>query len=336
MSKRQRYDFDRLNKYCDENCVLLLEDYSDKYLDKNVIIKGRCVYENCENIFEKVFRELSNTGAYCKPCSKIVANDRRRKTCLEKYGIDNITKRIEYKEKIKSYNLEKYGVEYTFQSEIIKNKIKEVNISKYGVSNPMQNNTIKKKVKKTCLEKYGVENVFKNETIREKCNDTIIQKYGVINPSQNEEIKNKKVETSLRNWGVEHPFQNPEIMEKNVKSSYSKKEYVFPSGKIEKIQGYEHFALDELIIVEKINESDIIIGCKNVPEIWYSDENGKKHRYYVDIFISSQNRCIEVKSEWTYNIEINNVLLKKEATKKLGYNYEFWVYDRKGNKNSYY
>jgi hypothetical protein len=60
-------------------------------------------------------------------------------------------------------------------------------------------------------------------------------------------------------------------MGKNVKSSYSKKEYVFPSGRIDQIQGYEHFALDELIINEKIEESDIITGCKNVPEIWYHE-----------------------------------------------------------------
>jgi hypothetical protein len=124
-------------------------------------------------------------------------------------------------------------------------------------------------------------------------------------------------------------------MEKNVKSSYSKKEYVFPSGRIDQIQGYEHFALDELIINEKIEESDIITGCKNVPEIWYHDENGKNHRYYVDIFIPSQNRCIEVKSEWTYNIQINSVLLKQKAAKELGYNYEILIYDKKGNKTCY-
>jgi len=122
-------------------------------------------------------------------------------------------------------------------------------------------------------------------------------------------------------------------MEKNIKSSYSKKDYTYPSGRIDQIQGYEHYALDELIINEKINESDIITGCRNVPEIWYHDENGKNHRYYVDIFIPSQNRCIEVKSEWTYTKP--NVLCKQKATEELGYKYEIWVYDKKGNKICY-
>lgn len=74
----------------------------------------------------------------------------------------------------------------------------------------------------------------------------------------------------------------------------------------------------------------IITGITNVPEIWYDDENGKKHRHYVDIFIPSQNRCIEVKSLWT--VKKDNVFLKQKAGKELLYNYEILVYDYKGNK----
>jgi len=114
-----------------------------------------------------------------------------------------------------------------------------------------------------------------------------------------------------------------------------KKEYLFPSGRRQEIQGYEHFALNDLIINEKINESDIIVGVNNVPEIWFFDKNNTKHRYYVDIFIPSQNRFIEVKSTYTYKRDEQINLLKQEASKKLGYNFEFWIYDNKGNKKCY-
>jgi hypothetical protein len=70
-------------------------------------------------------------------------------------------------------------------------------------------------------------------------------------------------------------MQCPEIMEKNIKMSYYKKEYKFPWGNTTKIQGYENFALDELL-ENNIDETEIITGCKNVPEIWYNDINGKK------------------------------------------------------------
>ena len=84
-----------------------------------------------------------------------------------------------------------------------------------------------------------------------------------------------------------------------------------------------------LIEKEKIDENDIFVGCKNVPEIWYNDKTGKKHRHYVDIFIKSQNRCIEIKSSWTVKKE--NVFLKQNAAKEIGIIYEIWVYNEKGN-----
>ena len=126
-------------------------------------------------------------------------------------------------------------------------------------------------------------------------------------------------------------MQNPETMEKQIKSSYYLKDYKLPSGDLIKIQGFEHYALDELL-QDGILEEDIINGCKNVPEIWYNDKFGKNHRHYVDIFIPSQNKCIEVKSLWTYKQQIDSVLLKQNAAEELGYNYEFWIYDNKGNK----
>jgi hypothetical protein len=121
-------------------------------------------------------------------------------------------------------------------------------------------------------------------------------------------------------------------MENVVKKSYSRKEYIFPSGRIELVQGYEPFALNNLIINEKLNESDIIVGVKNVPEIWYIDNNNTKHRYYVDIFIPSQNKCIEVKSTYTYRKDEQVNIIKQNAAKNLGYNFEFWIYDNKGNR----
>ena len=58
----------------------------------------------------------------------------------------------------------------------------------------------------------------------------------------------------------------------------------------------------------------------------------KKHKHYVDIFIKSQNRCIEVKSKWTAEKNKHTVFLKQNAAKEAGYLYEIWVYDSKGNK----
>ncbi len=87
-----------------------------------------------------------------------------------------------------------------------------------------------------------------------------------------------------------------------------------------------------LLQKELIEEQDIVIGCKNVPTIQYNDEDGKKHHHYVDIFISSQNRCIDVQSTWTTEKKKDNIFLKQQAGKDLGYKYEIWVYNNKGER----
>jgi len=81
-----------------------------------------------------------------------------------------------------------------------------------------------------------------------------------------------------------------------------------------------------------IDENDIINEKTKVPEIWFFDKNNIEHRYYVDIYIPSQNKCIEVKSLYTYKKEEQKNILKQDAAQKMGYNFEFWIYDKKGNR----
>jgi hypothetical protein len=122
-------------------------------------------------------------------------------------------------------------------------------------------------------------------------------------------------------------MQHPEICEKSHKNSFKLKEYIFPSGKKCNIQGYENFALDELLYIENIDENDIFTSKMEVPEIWYYDGD-KNHRYFTDIYIKSQNKCIEVKSEWTLNLDINVFNLKKESAISSGYVFELRVYNK--------
>jgi len=116
------------------------------------------------------------------------------------------------------------------------------------------------------------------------------------------------------------------------KSAYRTKQYIFPSGRIEKIQGYENFMLDELLQTENISEDEIIVKRNEVPSVWYEDSTGKKRRYFVDCFIKKQNRCIEVKSKWTAEKKKDYIFLKQKALQNNGYICEIWIYDYKGNK----
>jgi hypothetical protein len=133
-------------------------------------------------------------------------------------------------------------------------------------------------------------------------------------------------------FGVYHASQSPILLEKAFKTGCKFKDYIFPSGKIIQYQGYENLALDELINRENITEENILNGLLNVPEIWYTGLDNVRHRYYVDLFISSQNRCIEVKSDYTITRDNDTIKLKQQAVKDAGYECEIWVYNSKGEK----
>ena len=279
--------------------------------------------------------------------------DKQKKTNLERYGVKYIVHNESSKEKMIKTNLEKYGHACCLQNKEVKNTVINTNLKKYGVENagkhpdiqakmkksmllkygvehPSQSQEIKDKIIKTNLEKYGSACCLQNNEIKQNVKNTMVMRYGVEYPSQNKEIREKIVKTFIKNYGTENPMQNKEIADKSFKSCFRKKTYVYPSGKEIECQGYEPFALDE--IVKTINEDDIITGCKNVPTIWYNDINGKKHRHFVDIFINSQNKCIEIKSTWTLKKTKSNIFEKQEAGKKLGYEYEIWVYNAKGDR----
>ena len=48
------------------------------------------------------------------------------------------------------------------------------------------------------------------------------------------------------------------------------------------------------------------------------------------LMIKNQNKCIEVKSIWTFEKKKDNVLLKQTTAKELGYLYEIWIFNPNG------
>jgi len=208
-------------------------------------------------------------------------------------------------------------------------KCKETNINNTGYDNPMKNPEIREKAISKLIETHN--NPEKSKEIKNKTKNTNLKNNGVEYPQQSYTIKLKTIKTNNRKFGVDYPTQNTEIMEKCSKNAYKRKEYTLPSGNIIKIQGYENYALDKLL-QDGILEEDIINGCKNVPEIWYEDEYGIKHRHFVDIYVKSQNRCIEVKSTWTAKMKKDCIFLKQQGGQKIGCVYEIWVYNGKKEK----
>ena len=322
-----KYNYELLEKYCSEKGVKLVSDYSNEKLYGSTKINFYCTSCNKTNI--KCFTYLIKRNTLCKRCVTIQSLPKQKITMLYKYGVEHASQNEEIKKKIKSVFIEKYGVDNPSKLEETKIKQKKTNLERYGSEYIVHNIDCNKKMIKTNLEKYGSSCCLQNKEIKEKIIKTNLEKYGFVNVGQNYIIQEKMKNTMLKKYGVQYPLQNSKIAEKSSINSYKSKTYIFPSGRKIICQGYEPFALEDLL-KNNIEENDIITGSKNVPTIWYNDESGRKHRHYVDIFIPSQNKCIEVKSMWTLKYKKSNIFEKQNTAKEIGYLYEIWVYNSKG------
>ena len=332
---------------CNDNCIKnfrAIVKYGSycKKCKKNISIKKREI--TCElkygvpylsqslDMINKIkTTNLEKYGDTCPLRNKVI-KEKAKQTCLDKYGVENPFQNEDVKIKIKTTNLEKYGDTCPLRNKVIKEKAKQTCLDKYGVENPSQNEDIKQNKKDTCFKNFGVEHSFQSTHIRNKAKQTILEKYGVENISSCPEIRIKAQNTMFKKFGVFHALQNTDLLEKSFNTGCKFKDYILPSGKIIKYQGYENFALDELINNENIAEENILNGLTNVPEIWYNGIDNKKHRYYVDLFIPYQKRCIEVKSDFTITRDYETIKRKQEAVKDAGYKCEIWIYNSKGKK----
>ena len=138
------------------------------------------------------------------------------------------------------------------------------------------------------------------------------------------DVYERRSNASLKKW-LDDKYRDKILNNENL---YNKKLYEFPSGKQIQVQGYETFALNELL-KEDINESDIIAGSdliKSNMHIVYKFEN-KNHCYIPDIYVKSTNTIIEVKSQYTYEKDFEVNQLKRNACIDNGYNFEFRIYE---------
>ena len=263
---------------------------------------SRCI------ICNKNAKFISLKKGYAEICSNKCGYELKKCKCSKKLKLAWDTRGDEINQKRKNTCIEKFNVEHVLQSKEIQDKCHKTKISKYGSNyKSVLSTSGNNKRKETMMNKYGVNNPFQMQSTK----DILLSKYGFDNAAKNIKVKNKMSKSAI----------NRQLENKNL--SYKRKQYQFKSGKIILVQGYEPFAID-LLLSQGINEDDIKTG-KDCPKIIYNDHN----RYLPDIFIESLNLLIEVKSEWTFNIDKEKNLLKQKSSIDSGYNHEIWIMNSK-------
>ena len=329
-------------KYDKKIYEYLTNRYSDSSSLKETLyrifnnIEVRPVCNICGNKlkFDNGFKKFcSNRCAQLSNESK----EKRKKTCLERYGVDNYSKTSEYKQRIKSTCLERYGVEYSWQSKECKEKIKETCLERYGVDSPQKSKSIKEKSKETCLERYGVDNPAKSNDIKEKTKQTCIERYGKISTTQVDSIRKKIVNSCLKRYGVDNPAKSNDIKEKTKQtcieryggiSPLSSKEiqdkyintciskygvtnfsktnkfkytlsYLMSSEEMQ-CHRYEIMKLHNTFNISKPEEELYLYIKEKFPEVKRQYKDKKRYPFCCDFYIPSLDYFIEFNNHWTH------------------------------------
>lgn len=192
-----------------------------------IICGGKVTFDNFKRGFHK----------HCS--AKCIANDKnvtksKRKTCLEKYGVEFPIQHQSIKDKCKITSLEKYGVTHHLKLKEQQEKQQQTCLYRYGVKHPSQHYDINikqqetfktiyggslssgtitelgkqriSKIKKTKFNRYNDENYFNKEKQQQTCLD----RYGVTSF-----FKTEKFRIISKNTGAYKKYVNT-LPEKNL------------------------------------------------------------------------------------------------------------------------
>ena len=81
--------------------------------------------------------------------------------------------------------------------------------------------------------------------------------------------------------------------------------------------GYESQFLDYIFQNNILKEDEIDYSPKGIK---YHHADGTEHYYFPDFYIPKWNLIVEIKSDWTEQLD-KNVYLKENETIKQGFNY---------------
>lgn len=302
----------KIKKFCSNECVqknksIFQKLYKNSEEGKRINSEAQKIAQNRPEVKEKQRKERkerANRPEVKEKFQKWSQEFHSKKEIKEatsewtkKFQRDNPEFLKKFHERTKEY----YEKEYPFDEEA---KLKRSESAKKMFEKP----GYKEKVKESC-KKY-----WSNDDNRIKQSN--LQK----------QIHNSPELIKIHRENAQNLWENIEYAQKVISGGLKYKNFIFPSGKIVKIQGYENIVLNELI--KYFEEDDIFIGPKEIHQkigfIKY-EYNGTIHKYYPDIYIKSKNLIIEVKSNWTFEMRKEINLLKQQACINMGLNFKFII-----------
>lgn len=186
---------------------------------KNLICK------NCGKTFLSKKSSKQHCSSECfsewrnRPEIKAETVSRRKKACMEKYGVENAAKSADVKDRTKQTCIEKYGsVSPTGNVDVRQRQLKTC-MENYGENNPGKIKKFQDKMRSTMMSKFGVQHALQSEVLKENTKRTSMKKYGVDNPAKNIDVKNKMAKTNMMRYGVPYVMDAYSIKYKSLIAS---------------------------------------------------------------------------------------------------------------------
>lgn len=279
----------------------------------------KCSMPSCNNLVE-----IGKNGKWKMHCStkcrgqhnSAVGSEKRKQTCIERFGASTNLKTVENKLKSKATLMANYGVEHQMHIAAVKQKIKDTCIDTYGVDNPSKSDIVKQKKVNTSLLHYGVEHPTQSTIVQDSRKEFCLEKYGVDHYSKTNEYKEKFTETCMERFGVDNP-RKAESVKETIKNTWKKKY----GREIHPAQG--HISQDT---IDKLSNKEWLEENKNLSSIFLADKLGVT--YYTVLYAykkaqitrsgsasAGENELVEfIKTIYTGTIILNsrNIIPPKE------------------------
>ena len=300
-------------------------------------------------LFTLRFPDELNECVVCGGETKWAPNDHAwRKTCSVKCAA------LECVPKREATSKARYGVCNPSQAEAVKRKRVKTFIKRFGVDNPRKAKSVKRKIKVAVRERYGVDNASQSDEVKAKKRATSKQRFGHEHWTKcpehfaqygtpwDKERMAKARATCLKLYGVDNPWKLESVQEQirlkhfekyganpgAVYNGYARRVVVDRFGVRHIVQGYEDYAVK--YFSKQKNVTRIVTKVRQLPRFRYTGTDKKLHNYHPDLKVvtNSTTHIIEVKSEWTLNMDLDKNIRKFRVASRscLRKGFNFWVF----------
>ena len=227
---------------------------------KKSTVKAVC--QNCGNSFELTETQLKNRQIKNRILCKVCAYKDRQ-------------------QKIKSTCRIKYGCSCSLGSRIVRAKAEETCKKLYGTAHPYVFGS--KEHDEVIKRKYNVTNVAKLETVVQKREKTLEARTGCKHALQVKEYREKAEKTCKERHG--------KSLQECTLGTISKNKVVFQNIRFDSLWEVSYYVFCKQHNIE-------IIRNQGEFSFEYLGRDKKTHRYYPDFYLPSQNKFVEIKSEF--------------------------------------